>query len=158
LLVLTWRCRSARSKGIIGLVAHSRRVGSGERIFLPDSALCDVDHPALASFQHWGRTQTQGANVSKVQSSAGPAAGSDTGQQHPTPHGWRHSKELIVAELALFAAIFIADWQGLIWGSKTPLLFALGWISLYVRGMGWKDLGWGRYRTWMRTLVVGITA
>ena len=75
-----------------------------------------------------------------------------------TPQGWRHSKQLIVAEFALFAAIFIADWQGLIWPSKTPLLLALGWISLRIRGLGWKDIGWARYRTWKRTLLVGIGA
>ena len=75
-----------------------------------------------------------------------------------TPRGWRHSKELIVAEFALFAAIFIADWHGLIWGSKTPLLFALGWISLRLRGLGWKNIGWARYRTWQRTFVVAIIA
>jgi hypothetical protein len=40
---------------------------------------------------------------------------------------WRGSKELILAEFALFAAFFIADWQGLIWLSKTPYLLMLGW-------------------------------
>lgn len=75
-----------------------------------------------------------------------------------THHGWRHSKKLIIAEFALFAAIFIADWQGLVWGSKTPLLFALGWISLRLRRLGWKEIGGARYRTWKRTLLVAITA
>jgi membrane protease YdiL (CAAX protease family) len=74
------------------------------------------------------------------------------------PRGWRHTKALIIGEFALFAGIFIADWQGLIWGSKTPLLLALGWISLRLSGLGWKDLGWARYRTWKRTLLVAIAA
>jgi CAAX protease family protein len=91
------------------------------------------------------------------QSTAG-AATSSKHEPQSHPPGWRHSKELVLAEMAVFTLIFVADWQGLIWGSKTPLLLALGWISLRLRGLGWKDLGWGRYRTWKRTLLVAITA
>jgi CAAX protease family protein len=55
----------------------------------------------------------------------------------------RESRALIVIELALVAAIFLADQPGLhlIWFSKTLYLFALGCASLLVRGLGWGAIG-----------------
>ena len=84
--------------------------------------------------------------------------GKAEGASNHTPAGWQHSKELILAELVVFAFIFTADWQGLIWFSKTPYLLALGWISLRLRGLGWKDIGWSRYRSWGLTLAIGIAS
>jgi uncharacterized protein len=73
--------------------------------------------------------------------------------------GWRKSRWLIAVELTIFALIFLADiyhWHHVIWFSKTLYLLALGWISLRVRGMGWKDIGLQLYRGWWRTIAIGV--
>ena len=71
----------------------------------------------------------------------------------------RDSRWLILAEFALFALIWFADayhWHHVIRISKTLYLLALGWISLRLRGMRWKDVGLQLYRTWSRTLAIGV--
>jgi len=64
---------------------------------------------------------------------------------------------LILGELALVAAVFVADRQ-LIPLSKTPFLLALGWLSLRIRGLRWRDLGLVRFRSWPTTLAIGAAA
>ncbi len=71
---------------------------------------------------------------------------------------WKRSKWLIWVELALVALIFVADAKHLIPLSKTPFLLALGWISLRVRGLRWRDVGLERYKTWGKTIGYGIAA
>jgi membrane protease YdiL (CAAX protease family) len=71
-------------------------------------------------------------------------------------NGWRQSKWLAALDFALVAGIFIADQHHLIFFSKTPYLLALGWISLWVRGMKWSDVGLTRGQSWTRTLPLGI--
>lgn len=93
--------------------------------------------------------------------SSSPASGGPAGTKldhHPAPRGWRHSKELVLAEMVVFAGIFIADWQGLIWRSKTLYLLPLAWISLRIRGLGWRDIGFARYQTWGKTVIVALLA
>jgi CAAX protease family protein len=51
------------------------------------------------------------------------------------------SKLLFVIELLVIATIFHLDYLGILPASKTPYLFLLGWISLRVRGLRWKDVG-----------------
>lgn len=79
-----------------------------------------------------------------------------------TPDGpiapWRQSRGLILIELTLVILIFIADEQGLVPVSKTPFLVLLGWISLRLRGRRWRDMGFGRYRSWAATLGFGLAA
>jgi membrane protease YdiL (CAAX protease family) len=61
-------------------------------------------------------------------------------------------------EFALVAGIFLADiyhWRHIIWLSKTLYLLALGWISLRLRGLGWKNVGLRLYRGWAPTLALG---
>ena len=82
------------------------------------------------------------------------SAGSGGGQVA----GWRQSKWLAVAELAVVVLIYIADAHHLIFFSKTPYLLAFGWISLRVRGLRWRDVGLTRYRNWGRTLLLGVGA
>jgi membrane protease YdiL (CAAX protease family) len=74
------------------------------------------------------------------------------------PGRWRDSKLLLTIELVIFALIFVADWRGLVWITKTLYLLPLAWISLRVRGLSWADIGWGRYRTWGHTLAIGTAA
>lgn len=61
-------------------------------------------------------------------------------------------------EVALFALIFWADGAGLIPLSKTPFLFLVAWISLRLRGSGWRAAGLNVNRRWMALLSIGIAA
>jgi len=70
--------------------------------------------------------------------------------------GWRESRWLACCEVALVALVFVADWQKLIPFSKTPFLLVLGWISLRVRGIGWRAIGLSKFRNWGTTLVLGV--
>jgi membrane protease YdiL (CAAX protease family) len=71
---------------------------------------------------------------------------------------WRQSKWLAVGELVVVALIFWADFRHLIFFSKTPYLLLLGWISLWVRKLRWRDVGLGRFRNCKTTLGLGIAA
>jgi membrane protease YdiL (CAAX protease family) len=77
-------------------------------------------------------------------------------------NGWRRSKWLAVAELAIVVLIDVADARHLIFFSKTPYLLLLGWISLRVRGMRWRDVGLTSRlaggRGWARILALGLGA
>ena len=75
----------------------------------------------------------------------------------PTQSNWRQSKWLIVGELIVVALIFVADAHHLIPLSKTPFILAFGWISLRVRGLGWRSVGLERYKNWRMTVVLGVT-
>lgn len=77
-------------------------------------------------------------------------------EQEETKPAWRNSRLVIAGELALVLLIFIADWKGFIPYSKTPFLFVLGWISLRLRGLRWRDVGLKRFRTWKATIGYGI--
>jgi len=82
----------------------------------------------------------------------------DTGSHSSTATGWRSSRWLIVVELAIVAAVFLADiysWHHIIKLSKTLYLLAFGWLSLWLRGLGWKDIGFRLYKSWLRTLGIG---
>ena len=52
-----------------------------------------------------------------------------------------NSKVLFVIEVLVIATVFHLDYIGILPVSKTPYLFLLGWISLRVRGLRWKDIG-----------------
>ena len=82
----------------------------------------------------------------------------DTGQsaQGSSAAGWRESKWLALCELAIVALIFIADWRHLIPFSKTPFILLVGWISLRLRKVGWRTVGFARYRSWTITVAIGI--
>lgn len=70
----------------------------------------------------------------------------------------RKSKLLILFELAIVAAVFIADERKLIVFSKTPYLLAFCWLSLLVRGVRWRDLGCRLLPNWPVLLLVGVVA
>jgi uncharacterized protein len=69
----------------------------------------------------------------------------------------RHSFWLALAESAIVAALFYGDVHHHIYVSKTPYLFVLGWVSLRLRGMRWKDVGFARPRSWGKAILLGIT-
>jgi membrane protease YdiL (CAAX protease family) len=70
------------------------------------------------------------------------------------------SKLLFVIEFVVVAAIFYLDYVGILPVSKTPYLFLLGWISIRLRGLRWKDVGlrFGSIPDWRLTklLLVGV--
>ncbi|MGC1991311.1 MAG: type II CAAX endopeptidase family protein [Candidatus Acidiferrales bacterium] len=74
------------------------------------------------------------------------------------PAGWRQSKWLAAGELLVVAFFFIADFKHLIFFSKTPYLVLLGWLSLRIRNLRWRDVGLNFFRNWKTTLLLGITA
>ena len=57
--------------------------------------------------------------------------------------------------MAVVAGLFIADIYHHIYVSKTPYLFLLGWASLRLRGLRWKDVGFARPRSWSKALLLG---
>jgi membrane protease YdiL (CAAX protease family) len=70
--------------------------------------------------------------------------------------GERDSLWLALLEFAVVAGVFVADVYHHIFFSKTPYLFLLGWISLRLRGMRWKDVGFARPRSWAAAVGLGI--
>jgi membrane protease YdiL (CAAX protease family) len=76
---------------------------------------------------------------------------------HPA-RSWGESWWLVAIEFAIVGLIFFLDWRHLIPISKTPFLLLLGWISMRVRGVRWRELGFKRYRNWRLTLIFGIVA
>jgi membrane protease YdiL (CAAX protease family) len=71
---------------------------------------------------------------------------------------WRQSKILCFSEFALIAAVYVADFYDHLFLNKVPYLFLLAWISLRLRGLGWRDIGFRVYRNWGKTLALGIAA
>jgi len=66
------------------------------------------------------------------------------------------AKLIAVAELVLVALIFVADAHHLIPLSKTLPLLLLGWISLRLRKLRWRDVGLTLYRSWKRSIALGV--
>jgi len=65
---------------------------------------------------------------------------------------------LFPVEVALFALIFWADGAGLIPLSKTPFLFLVAWLSLRLRGSGWRAAGLAIDRRWAVLVAIGVAA
>jgi CAAX protease family protein len=59
-------------------------------------------------------------------------------------------------EFACIVGIFVADRYLPV--SKTPYLFAVGWLSLRLRGLRWGDVGFTRPRNWLVSLGFGALA
>lgn len=70
----------------------------------------------------------------------------------------RDNRLVIAFEFAAIAAVFVADAHHLIYFSKTPYLLVLGWFSMFVRGVGWRDLGLRLPRNWLFLLAAGVVA
>jgi len=70
----------------------------------------------------------------------------------------RDSIWLVVAEFAIVSGLFVADIYHHIYISKTPYLFLLGWASLRLRGLRWKDVGFAPPHSWGNAFLIGIAA
>ncbi len=73
-------------------------------------------------------------------------------------HRRRTMPWLLPVELALVAFLFWADEQGWIPLSKTPFLLAVGWASMRLRGVRWRDVGLSLPPGWQRLAATGIAA
>jgi len=69
----------------------------------------------------------------------------------------RENKFLPIGELIIVVLITVAYLGDFIPLSETPFLLLLGWLSLWLRGFGWRAVGLKRPTGWRRTLLLGIT-
>lgn len=69
---------------------------------------------------------------------------------------WRASKWLAGGELVLAALLFASSAYHRLPLGRGPWLLALGWVSLYVRKIGWHGVGLIKYRSWAATLGMGL--
>lgn len=65
---------------------------------------------------------------------------------------------IIFLELAVIVGIEIADRFDLIPLSPNPLLVLFAWISLRMRGLRWRDVGFTRPPNWLRAVGIGVIA
>src|ERR1041384_1912204 len=63
---------------------------------------------------------------------------------------------LFAVEILVIATVFYLDWIGILPVSKTPYLFLLGWISIRIRGLRWKDLGLNLNQPFLKLFVIGL--
>lgn len=62
---------------------------------------------------------------------------------------------LFAVELVLVLGLWLADRNGFVPISSTPFMLAIGWISLRMRGLGWRDVGLKRPPEWLRACLLG---
>jgi len=67
---------------------------------------------------------------------------------------WRESEWAAAAEIAIIVALVAGDYYGAVPVTSTPFFVVLGWLSLRLRGLGWRDVGFVRPPRWW-PLVVG---
>jgi len=60
----------------------------------------------------------------------------------------------ITAELLVAAILLILQGYGLL-SASVIYLFIIGWLSLWLRKSGWRDLGLRRPASWLRTIGIG---
>jgi CAAX protease family protein len=66
------------------------------------------------------------------------------------------SRAIAVVELLIAVLIIVGDLVGIIPFSSTPFLLLFGWLMLWLRGVGWRNLGLRRPSSWRSTLLLGI--
>jgi uncharacterized protein len=64
----------------------------------------------------------------------------------------------IALDLGIVVALLIADGYGLVPFSNTPFLLLLGWISLRLRGLRWRDVGFTLPERVGRAIAIGVVA
>src|SRR5262245_47462887 len=99
-----------------------------------------------------------GADMNAVLDSDGSASGRAMLDQKQLGLPWWQSKWLALLEFLLVGLIFVADATHWIPFSKVPFLLILGWLSLRLRRMGWRQVGLSLYHNWARTLLLGVGA
>jgi uncharacterized protein len=71
---------------------------------------------------------------------------------------WLRANRTACLEIGLVCALLAADRAHLVPVSNTPFLLALAWISLRMRGLSWRTVGFSRPESWSRALAIGIAA
>src|SRR6266404_1734162 len=65
------------------------------------------------------------------------------------------AKMLFLIEIVVIAAVFYLDYRHLLLFSKTPYLFLLGWISLRIRNVRWRNVGLNGDQPFAKVLLIG---
>jgi len=68
---------------------------------------------------------------------------------------------LFALEAVVIAGLFWADinhWHHVVVFSKTPYILLLGWLSLRLRGLGWRAVGFCPPPSWPYALALGVAA
>jgi membrane protease YdiL (CAAX protease family) len=63
---------------------------------------------------------------------------------------------LALVELLIAVSIIAGGLAGIIPFSSTPFLLLFGWLMLWLRGKGWRDVGLKRPTRWSHTLLIGV--
>ncbi|MCM3872387.1 MAG: CPBP family intramembrane metalloprotease [Pyrinomonadaceae bacterium] len=66
------------------------------------------------------------------------------------------SRLLAAVELLIAILILVGGLVGVIPLSSTPFVLLFGWLMLWLRGVGWRDLGLRRPTSWRSTLLLGV--
>ena len=68
-----------------------------------------------------------------------------------------HGNKLIaIAELLIAILILVGGLVGIIPFSSTPFILLFGWLTLWLRGVRWRDVGMRRPTRWWSTLLLGV--
>ena len=65
------------------------------------------------------------------------------------------AKMLFLIEIVVIAAVFYLDYRGWLL-FKTPYLFLLGWVSLRVRNLRWREVGLNGEQPFLKVLLIGL--
>ncbi len=60
--------------------------------------------------------------------------------------------------MLVITGIYLADWTHHIYLNKIPYLIVLAWISLRLRRLRWRDIGFALFRNWPTTIGLGVLA
>jgi membrane protease YdiL (CAAX protease family) len=66
------------------------------------------------------------------------------------------NKPMAAVELLIAILIIVGDLVGIVPFSSTPFLLLFAWIMLWLRGVGWRNLGLRRPSSWRSTLLLGV--
>ena len=66
------------------------------------------------------------------------------------------SKPIAAVELLIAILILVGGLVGIIPFSSTPFLLLFGWLMMWLRGVGWRNLGLRRPTSWRNTLLLGV--
>jgi membrane protease YdiL (CAAX protease family) len=68
----------------------------------------------------------------------------------------RENRAFAVGELSVALLIIAGGLFGVVPFSSTPFLLVFGWLSLWLRGLGWRGVGLKRPAAWGRVLLPGV--
>ncbi len=66
------------------------------------------------------------------------------------------SRAIAAVELLIAILILVGGLVGIIPFSSTPFLLLFGWLMMWLRGVGWRNVGLRRPTSWRSTLLLGV--